>query len=238
MSLITVQKLANGCFRCQTSRLREGCAQLTASLLRYNTLVSPDFGYSGKWPNAFGQRDFGEQNQLNLFVMLSLYKACDCDGHKIVRRRKCVHVAPILHLTEPDGRIKVLEELMPGQLLWRKILGEQKMLQNRWRYHWGEGRHKKLWKFQAFGLEEVPIFTWGTFWFGKIAKKKRKTDQHLKKVLTCGSVWKRQQSRPQPPTSLARVGLSWRKMMETVLACLSSWPQVNLKQTFYKPIKN
>ena len=97
-------------------------AWLAASLLRYNTLVSPDFGYS-------------EQNQLNLFVMLSLYKACDCDGHKIVRRRKCVHVAPILHLTEPDGRIKVLEELMPGQLLWRKILGEQKMLQNRWRYH-------------------------------------------------------------------------------------------------------
>ena len=217
-------------------------AQLAASLLRYNTLISPDFGYSGKWPNAFGQRDFGEQNQLNLFVMLPPYKESDCDGHKTVQwgDKSLFWWRPsyILHLTEPDGRIKVLEELMPGQLLWRKILGEQKMLQNRWRYHWGEGRHKKLWKFQAFGLEEVPNVIWETFWFGKIPKKKRTTDQHLKKVLTCGSVWKRQQSRPQPPTSLARVGLSWRKMMETVLACLSSWPQVSLKQTFNQLIKN
>ena len=60
-------------------------AQLAASLLRYNTLISPDFGYSGKWPNAFGQRDFGEQNQLNLFVMLPPYRESDCDGHKTVQ---------------------------------------------------------------------------------------------------------------------------------------------------------
>ena len=76
-------------------------AWLAASLLRYNTLVSPDCGYS-------------EQNQLNLFVMLSLYKECDCDGHKTVRRRKSVLVAPILHLTS-----YILQSRMGGSKFWR-----------------------------------------------------------------------------------------------------------------------
>ena len=75
--------------------------------------------------------------------MLSLYRTCGCDGH--IREMKkseeegitvcCRRMAAILHLTEPNGRIKVVKKLMPGQLLSRKILGDQKMLQNRWRYN-------------------------------------------------------------------------------------------------------
>ena len=155
--------------------------------------------------------------QQNIFVMFFLFRTCGCGKNVNSEEETVVAILQSLmeksyrvwwkksyrawwkNLTWPEGSIKVVKKLTTG----RKKLGEQKRLQNRLN--------------QRTTQKVVSSFWAGSFWVA--------TFLFWKKWI--GSGWRPPRSRQRRPTSREKAGSSSRKMMETALACLSSWPQVN-----------
>ena len=153
--------------------------------------------------------------QQNIFVMFFLFRTCGCEKNVNSEEEAVVAILQSLmeksyrvwwkNLTGPDG--KILHGRKEASKLWRNWRRAEKNLVSRkgCKTDWIKGRHKKL--CQAFEREEVATFLFWKKWIG--------------------SGWRPPRSRQRRPTSREKAGSSSRKMMETALACLSSWPQVN-----------
>ena len=153
--------------------------------------------------------------QQNIFVMFFLFRTCGCEKNVNSEEEAVVAILQSLmeksyrvwwkNLTGPDG--KILHGRKEASKLWRNWRRAEKNLVSRkgCKTDWIKGRHKKS------------SFWAGSFWVA--------TFLFWKKWI--GSGWRPPRSRQRRPTSREKAGSSSRKMMETALACLSSWPQVN-----------